>query len=276
MRGSSLLPKQLRSLGGNNGWLSRKTTSYLISISSLACQHPIHTLVVIALLASTSYVGLLQESLFDSANQHRDGRLDVASLLQGGRTVELSSKTSWKWQVADAPSFAGQEKQFQHLALTTFIFPDSQLAPQAEAVPIPENVTARSIPPTANVLSPISHDSSIAFSTPWSQVSDFLAAAQEIRGGLEAPKDTEDKLWIMKAARTNGYGSRRTYRAWLQDGWTSFVDLIKVCTAVSAVVWHSLTEAACRNFRHHHYDPRISVYASDVHFLVPVHEAAWL
>lgn len=110
MRGSSLLPKQLRSLGGNEGWLSRTTTSYLISTASLACQHPIHTLVVIALLASTSYVGLLQESLFDDTNQPRDGRVDVASLLEGGRTVELSRRTSWKWQVEDNYSFDGQEK----------------------------------------------------------------------------------------------------------------------------------------------------------------------
>lgn len=110
MRGSSLLPKQLRSLGGHDGWLSRKTTSQLLSVSSLACQHPIHTLVVIALLASTSYVGLLQESLFDTTYQTRDGRVDVASLLAGGRTVELSGKTSWKWQVANAHSFDGQEK----------------------------------------------------------------------------------------------------------------------------------------------------------------------
>lgn len=231
MRGSSLLPRQLRSLGGNDGWLSRKTTSLLLSTSSLACQHPIHTLVVIALFASTSYVGLLQESLFDTANLTRHGRVDVASLLDGGRTVELSSKTAWKWQVADGHSFDGPEEKSQHLALTTFIFPHSstlQLAPLADAVPIPANVTARSIPSTANLLSPISHDSSLAFSTAWSEVTDFLAAAQEIRGGLEAVKDKEDKIWIMKAARSNGYGSRRTYRAWLRDGWTSFVDLVKV------------------------------------------------
>ena len=59
-------------------------------------------------------------------------------------------------------------------------------------------------------------------------MSDFLTAAQEIRGGLELSDDREDKIWIMRAARSNGYGSHRTYRAWLSDGWTSFVDLIKV------------------------------------------------
>jgi hydroxymethylglutaryl-CoA reductase (NADPH) len=110
MRGSNLLPKQLRSLSGHNSWLSRSITSTLLSIASLACQHPIHTLVVIALLASTSYVGLLQESLFDTTSQTRNGRVDVASLLEGGRTLELSSRTSWKWHVEGDHSFDDKEK----------------------------------------------------------------------------------------------------------------------------------------------------------------------
>jgi hydroxymethylglutaryl-CoA reductase (NADPH) len=110
MRGSNLLPKQLRSLGGNDSWLSRTITSKLLSTSYLACQHPIHTLVVIALLASTSYVGLLQESLFDTTAQARNGKVDVASLLGGGRTLELSSRTSWKWHVGDDRSYDDQDK----------------------------------------------------------------------------------------------------------------------------------------------------------------------
>ena len=122
-------------------------------------------------------------------------------------------------------------QQSQHLALATFIFPDSStshLAPLAETVPVPSNVTARAVPSTANLLSPISHDSTLAFSVPWSEVSDFLTAAQEIRGSEEQSKEREEKIWIMKAARSNGYGSHRTYRVWLRDGWTFFVDLIKV------------------------------------------------
>ena len=97
-----------------------------------------------------------------------------------------------------------------------------------DAVPIPNNVTARVVPSTANLLSPISHDLSLAFSVPWAEVSDFLAAAQEIGGASDESNDREEKIWIMKAARSNGGGSRRTYRAWLRDGWTSFVDLVKV------------------------------------------------
>jgi hydroxymethylglutaryl-CoA reductase (NADPH) len=103
MRGSSLLPKQFRSLGNTDGWLNRNVSSTLLSISGIACQHPIHTIVVIALLASTSYVGLLQESLFDTDSQaiHDRGYVDLDALLVGSRTLELSKQTLWKWQVKD-------------------------------------------------------------------------------------------------------------------------------------------------------------------------------
>lgn len=103
MRGSSLLPKQFHSLGNADSWLNRNVSSTLLSISGIACQHPIHTIVVIALLASTSYVGLLQESLFDTASQavHDRGYVDLDALLVGSRTLELSKQTSWKWQVQD-------------------------------------------------------------------------------------------------------------------------------------------------------------------------------
>ena len=103
MRGSSVLPKQLRSLGKSDGWLNRTLTSNLLAVSHIACQHPIHTIVVIALLASTSYVGLLQESLFDSGikSLQHNGRVDVDALLTGSRTLELSKSTAWKWQYSE-------------------------------------------------------------------------------------------------------------------------------------------------------------------------------
>ena len=106
MRGSALLPRQLRALGatredGRPSWLNSKITSYLLSASYQAYIHPIHTIVVITLLASTSYVGLLQQSLFETRLQttNGQGRVDVESLLEGGRTLELSSQTSWKWHL---------------------------------------------------------------------------------------------------------------------------------------------------------------------------------
>jgi hydroxymethylglutaryl-CoA reductase (NADPH) len=272
MRGSTLLPKPLRALGatgqdGSPSWLNRKITSNLLSASHQACMHPIHTIVVIALLASTSYVGLLQQSLFETPGQtsHGQGHVDVDSLLEGGRSLELSSRTSWKWQSDDTFTAKQQDEvsrvavclgspsdisqTAQHLALTTFIFPDSfssssQLAPLAEGVPIPANISAKRLPPTKNVLSPISQDSSLSFSMPYVEVSDFLRAVQEIPGRSKSTNGDEDKMWIMKAARFSGHGSRRTYRAWLSDGWSSFVDLIKVRN-VRCATGGMLTSIAC-------------------------------
>lgn len=86
------------------GWLNRQVTGGLQAISSRACLHPIHTIVVIALLASTMYVGLLEGSLLDALRTPTNaaGQVDVDFLLSGSRTLRLGESTSWKWQPEDA------------------------------------------------------------------------------------------------------------------------------------------------------------------------------
>ena len=86
------------------GWLKRQVTSGLQAISRRACLHPIHTIVVIALLASTTYVGLLEGSLFDTFRSPRDvaGQVDVDTLLLGSRSLRLGENTAWKWQAEGA------------------------------------------------------------------------------------------------------------------------------------------------------------------------------
>ena len=85
------------------GWLKRQVTGGLQSISHRACVHPIHTIVVIALLASTTYVGLLEGSLFDSIRNPRStaGQVDVDSLLLGSRDLRLGESTGWKWKAEE-------------------------------------------------------------------------------------------------------------------------------------------------------------------------------
>ena len=85
------------------GWLKRQVTGGLQAISHRACHHPIHTIDVIALLASTTYVGLLEGSLFDTLRNQRNvvGQVDVDTLLLGSRNLRLSENTAWKWQVED-------------------------------------------------------------------------------------------------------------------------------------------------------------------------------
>ncbi len=127
----------------------------------------------------------------------------------------------------------------------TFVFPGSlsnsspQSAPLVDAVPIPSNCSAGVLPSTSNPLSPISQDTTLVFSVPFSEASEFLAAVQEIpkagemAEGKNAEAAHEEKKWIMKAAKAHGHGSDGPFRSWAANAWTEFLDLIKVCVILS-------------------------------------------
>ncbi|KAJ5132249.1 hypothetical protein N7448_006407 [Penicillium atrosanguineum] len=245
---TSLLSKRLRSSEADPdaepSWIRRQVTSGLQCISRRACVHPIHTIVVIALLASTTYVGLLEGSLFDTARNPRNvaGQVDTETLLQGSRSLRLGESTSWKWQAEDtwADSTQVETPAVRHLALTTFIFPDSasksaSTAPSADNVPVPANVSAHPVPHTPNLFSPFSHDSSLVYSVPFDQVSDLLRAVQEIPDSSADEEEEESKKWIMRAAR-GASNSHTALRLWLMDAWSSFVDLIKHAETIDIVI----------------------------------------
>ncbi|KAJ5386247.1 hypothetical protein N7509_008788 [Penicillium cosmopolitanum] len=244
---SSLISKRLRSTEADKdvepSWLRRQVTGGLQFISRRACIHPIHTIVVIALLASTTYVGLLEGSLLDTRNSRNvAGQVDTETLLQGSRSLRLGESTSWKWQVEDSWTDESQIEvtAARHLALTTFIFPDStsksaSTAPAADTVPVPGNVSARSVPYTPNLFSPFSHDSALAYTVPFDQVSEFLRAVQEIPDSSADEEEEESKKWIMRAAR-GATGSRTALKIWLTDAWSSFVDIIKHAETIDIVI----------------------------------------
>lgn len=125
----------------------------------------------------------------------------------------------------------------QHLALTTFIFPDSASksasAPVAHEIPVPSNASAQPVPFTPNLFSPFSQDSSLAFTVPFEQVSQFLKAVQEIPDPSVDDDEAEQKKWIMRAARGPADGSYEAVKLWLTDAYSSFVDLIKVAISGS-------------------------------------------
>lgn len=117
--------------------------------------------------------------------------------------------------------------------MTTFIFPDSASksaspAPVAHEIPVPSNASAQSVPFTPNLFSPFSQDSSLAFTVPFEQVSQFLKAVQEIPDPSADDDEAEQKKWIMRAARGPADGSYEAVKLWLTDAYSSFVDLIKV------------------------------------------------
>lgn len=106
MLGASFLPVRFHSehsngVSSNPSYLNRQITPILQSISRRAFTHPIHTIAFIALLASTSYVGPLEGSIFENTGlaSNAAGSTDPSSLVEGGRRLKLGEETSWKWQV---------------------------------------------------------------------------------------------------------------------------------------------------------------------------------
>lgn len=251
-----LLPALFRKVDGTSskpGYLNKQISPILQSLSRRACTHPIHTIVFVALLASTTYIGLLEGSLFETTSSPKDAnaKLDLASLVESGRRLRLGAETGWKWQVeastrGDVDPVGGTAlslhailtpcQAVENIALMTLVFPKSlsnnspQTAPLANAVPVPDNTSARSLPSTSNPFSPISQDTTLAFSVPFDEASAFLDGIHEIPEytGLSQVQHEGGRKWVFKAARSGGNGSQNTLRNWATNAWTGFVDLLKV------------------------------------------------
>jgi hydroxymethylglutaryl-CoA reductase (NADPH) len=188
--------------------------------------------------------------LFNSVKSNGTGKADWASLLEGSQQLRVGSETDWKWQTSDPESAIPQG--VDHLALLTFVFPDSltanspQNAPLAETLPLPQNLSVTTLPSTLNPLSAISQDTALAYSVPYSQAPEFLARAQELpnagtiptaesaRHGYEAEPIKEQKKWIMKAAKADG--TRGSVGSWATDAWTEFVDLLKNAETLDIII----------------------------------------
>ncbi|KAK7430972.1 3-hydroxy-3-methylglutaryl-coenzyme A (HMG-CoA) reductase isozyme [Neonectria magnoliae] len=223
-------------------WASKRITPLVQYLSRLACSHPIHTVVIVAVLASTSYVGLLQESLFGiDVGSASVGKADWSSLVEGSRVLLASPDNGWRWQSISQDSTAVAEAE--HLALLTLVFPDTlstdspSTAPHSHHVPIPANLSISSLPSTENSFTAYSQDSILAYSLPYLEGPEFLAATQEIPDEnakeTETPHGREKKMWIMKAAKVI---TRNTVIHWVRDTWTGFLDLLKNAETLDIVI----------------------------------------
>ncbi|KAH9862692.1 hypothetical protein J1614_010785 [Plenodomus biglobosus] len=215
-------------------WFDRHVSPILLSVAKKACTHPIHTIVTIAFLASYSYIGVLDKGLLESGIEEATGRVDLQTLLAGSKRLRVGAETSWQWEAEEIRTDVQSQNTAQEFALVTLVFPDSSTinsAPSQQAVP--SNVSAELLPSSSNSFSTLSHDTSLAYSVPYAEASDFLMAMQE----MSAPEKTaqahgfinqgthEEKKWMMRASK-NG-AAPGGVRNWFSDSWTSFVDLLK-------------------------------------------------
>jgi hydroxymethylglutaryl-CoA reductase (NADPH) len=86
-------------------FVGRHVNPVLFALSRRACIHPIYTIVSVAILASTTYLGLLESSLFDRGGSPI-GRVDFNSLLAGNKRLFAGPESQWKWSVDDSWSEA--------------------------------------------------------------------------------------------------------------------------------------------------------------------------
>ncbi|KAL0256557.1 3-hydroxy-3-methylglutaryl-coenzyme A (HMG-CoA) reductase isozyme [Diplodia seriata] len=228
-------------------WYDRQISPLLQAVCRRACTHPIHTIVFTALLASTTYLSVIESSLFTGSASAGSslGKADFNTLLAGSKTLKIGPASDWTWQ---ADEDAALDESSEKLALLTLLFPEStpanapQTAPLGNAVPIPRNSSAELLPSSSSAFSQISHDTSLAFSIPYDEASEFLAAMQELpapAGASDAQKaddgSVEEKKWIMKAVK-NANSSPTDLRRWAIESWTSFLDLLKNAETLDIVI----------------------------------------
>jgi hydroxymethylglutaryl-CoA reductase (NADPH) len=239
---ASFLPRRFRGEGPGVAQnptptkLAKKITPLLQILARLACSHPIHSVVVVAVLASTSYVGLLQESLFDRTTSVKNA--DWQSLVEGSRYLRAGPETAWKWQSVES---AEASPEVDHLALLTLVFPDTSdsnnAAPCSQAVTSQQNLSITPLPSTENSFTAYSKDTILAYALPYSEAPAFVTVAQEIPNEeseeIETRHGLEKKTWIMKAAKVASTGS---ILQWAKNGWTEFIDLLKNAETLDIVI----------------------------------------
>lgn len=81
-------------------WYDRQISPLLQAVCRRACTHPIHTIVFTALLASTTYLSVIESSLFNGSASAGSslGKADFNTLLAGSKTLRVGPASEWKWQ----------------------------------------------------------------------------------------------------------------------------------------------------------------------------------
>ncbi|GAB7363266.1 hypothetical protein MBLNU230_g3548t1 [Neophaeotheca triangularis] len=253
MLGSHLIPTRWRrnhdiTEPDRPGWYNRQITPYLQKVSNKACTHPVHTIAFFAILASTTYIGLLETGFFQPSPASAANKVDFASFAAGSRRLHLGQETGWKWVIEEngGASVHGGSPGDKELGLVTLQFVESNVSPQA--VPQPGSLEFTGAGDAQLVSTGLSHsarssDIVVAYSVPSSQTSGFLESAKEIpaQAGSAAVEDDggddepERKSWLMKSAK-NGDGGSNGVVDWFHNSWTAFTDLLKNAETLDIVI----------------------------------------
>ncbi len=229
------------------GFYNRHLTPYLQTVSQTACTHPVYTLATVVLLGSGLYAHLLETGFFQPS-PGSGNKVDFNTLAAGSRQLHLGPETSWKWQIVQNGAARSVQRQEDDIALVTLAFSEtgtgasSNAAPNAKDVPLPAGSSAEVLPSSANMLSSMSSESTLAFTMPYSESPGFLDSVREIPASRYISAEVDDgsddepeqKRWMMKNAKKTGR-SHSMFR-WFEDSWASFMDLLKNAETLDIII----------------------------------------
>ncbi|KAI9716716.1 MAG: 3-hydroxy-3-methylglutaryl-coenzyme A (HMG-CoA) reductase isozyme [Chrysothrix sp. TS-e1954] len=234
-------------------WFQNIVIPYLQAVSRRACNHPINTIAFIAILASTTYISLLESSLFAPPYAHElaGGHAGFRTLSPGSKCLFLDESTAWRWQNSDG-DHKSPNSVAQDLALLTLAFPASAAngapasVPDVQSLPIFDDPNIRVLPSSKNILSPISHETTVAVSLPISRADEFITSAREFvcLGNVNDETRNDDSVrflngesrWLMSATKGLNESQQRTFRTRLGDAWTAFLDLLKNAEELDIII----------------------------------------
>ncbi|CAZ84695.1 unnamed protein product [Tuber melanosporum] len=183
-------------------------TPMVTGLSKSACIHPIHTIVIIALLASTTYISLLENSLFERSGKNWFGCAKRGALLDGSVRVGLGEETQWKWK--EIGNRAMEDKSAMELALLTLSFPVGSKF----SVLVPSNSSAIALP---------SGLSSAVYAIPHSELNTFVDSVAELPAADGHDNQGRRRRWVQ-------VGLDHTGRGWaekIHESANSFIEHVK-------------------------------------------------
>ncbi|KAH6989869.1 hydroxymethylglutaryl-coenzyme A reductase-domain-containing protein [Ilyonectria destructans] len=237
--------KQPSSQKANTSWLNKKVTPFLQLLPRLTSVNPIPVVTFVALLASFTYIVLLEDTLSGAANGFAAESTETKwpSLVRGSRRLRVTPDSNWTWHGDDSEL---SPPEIDHLALVTLIFPGSVPAEAASIQDIQgKGASIMPLPSISNPRTIDAQDATLSFSVPYFQAHTLLAALQEIPSHHIENTDQDDdelgeRIWIMRAARAHNQGidrgtTRISIAGWARNAYSVLLDLLKTAQTVDIV-----------------------------------------
>jgi hydroxymethylglutaryl-CoA reductase (NADPH) len=168
-------------------------------------------MVIVGLLASTTYIQMLENSLFDRSSWGY-GSSKRADLMDGSSKVSVGPETGWQWK----ENVAEEIPAAKHVALVSLSFPPQSSATSSPVIPSTSATELQSEDPSTKV-----------FSVPFDELPGFINTVKAIPAAdAESTEENATKQYIMQTGR--GKSGKGSWIARAEDAVRNVWDLIQV------------------------------------------------